>query len=370
MRSRVLIAGGGVGALETALALRDLADERTQVELYAPRREFVYRPYAVGEPFGTARVEYFDLERLAERAGASFHLDSIAAVEADVRHAVTHDGDRVPYDYLVLAPGAKRFWPVPGAITFWGLADEAGMEQLLTRLRRGRIRRIAFTVPGGEAWSLPLYELALLTEAELARDPAAEAELTIVTAEATPLQVFGRGASDGVAALLAERGIQFYGGERPIRFERGRLEVVPRGEIEADAVVSLPRLEGRRIPGVPHGEEGFIPVDEHCRVLGEERLFAAGDVTSFPVKQGGIATQQADVIAEAIAAELGGELDPKPFDPVLRAELWTGHGRRYLEGWLAGGHGESSTIGAEPPWGESRGKIVGRYLSGFLADSA
>jgi sulfide:quinone oxidoreductase len=367
MSCRVLIAGGGVGALEAALALRDLSGERTQVELFAPRREFVYRPYAVGEPYGVARVEHHDLQRLAARAGASFQLASIAAVEADARLAVSHDGDRIPYDYLVLAPGAQRFWPLPGAMTFWGLADEAGMERLLTRLRRGRIRRIAFTVPGGEAWSLPAYELALLTEAELERRPGAEAELAIVTAEATPLQVFGRGASEGVAALLAERGVRFYGGERPSRFARGRLEVVPRGQIEADAVVSLPCLEGRRIAGVPHDEEGFIPVDEHCRVLGEERLFAVGDVTSFPVKQGGIATQQADVAAEAIAAEVGGDLDPQRFDPVLRAELWTGRDRRYLEGWLAGGHGESSTIGTEPPWGESRGKIVGRYVSDFLA---
>ena len=113
-------------------------------------------------------------------------------------------------------------------------------------------------------------------------------------------------------------------------------------------------------------------VDDHCRVLTHDRVFAAGDVTSFPVKQGGIATQQADVVAEAIAADLGVAIEPRSFDPILRGVLWTGDEPRYLQGWLGGGHGETSTLSAEPPWGASEGKIVGRYLTKFIAaaDSA
>ena len=51
-RMRVLIAGGGVAALEAMLALRALAADRVSVVLVAPDREFVYRPLAVAEPFG------------------------------------------------------------------------------------------------------------------------------------------------------------------------------------------------------------------------------------------------------------------------------------------------------------------------------
>lgn len=367
MKSRVLVAGGGVAALELALALRDLAAERTEVRIFAPRREFVYRPYSVGEPYGAARVSRFDLGDLARRCGASFHLESIAAVETDLRLAVTHDGERFAYDHLVLAPGAQRLWPVPGATTFWGLADEPGVHDLLGELHRGELGTLAFTTPGAETWALPLYELALLTAAELKRWPEVSVRLLVVTPEQAPLRVFGRVASDGVAGLLADRGIEILTSTRPVRFEGGRLEVVPGGHVDADAVLSLPRLEGRRIRGVPHDPDGFIRVDHHCRVLGRERLFAAGDVTAFPVKQGGLATQQADVIAAAIAAELGAPVEPAEFDPILRAELWTGRERRYLEGWPQGGHGEQSVFSERPPWGENRGKIVGRYLSEFIA---
>jgi sulfide:quinone oxidoreductase len=51
-RRRVLVAGGGVAALETVLALRSLAQDRVQVTLLAPERDFVYRPLTVSEPFG------------------------------------------------------------------------------------------------------------------------------------------------------------------------------------------------------------------------------------------------------------------------------------------------------------------------------
>jgi sulfide:quinone oxidoreductase len=192
--------------------------------------------------------------------------------------------------------------------------------------------------------------------------------LTVVTPEDAPLQVFGRRASELVAALLCERGVEVRTGTHPVRFGDGRLVTAPGGHFDVDAVVSLPKLEGRRIRGVLHDADGFICIDDHCRVLKRDRIFAAGDVTSFPVKQGGIATQQADVIAEAIAADLGVEIEPRPFDPILRGVLWTGEEPRYLQGWLGGGHGETSSFTAEPPWQEGEGKIVGRYLSAFIAE--
>jgi sulfide:quinone oxidoreductase len=366
MKSRVVIAGGGVASIETALALRDLAGDRVEVEIFSPRRDFVYRPYAVGEPYGTAHVANYDLGDLAARCGAGFHQDSITAVDSETRLVTTHDGEKFSYDYLVVAPGAQLLWPVPGAITFWGIADELDVQKVMDRLRSGELHSLAFTMPSGESWALPLYELALLAESELSK-AGVDVKLTIVTPEDSPLQIFGQRASELVGALLRERGIEVRTGRHPVRFESGRLVTAPGDHFDVDAVVSLPKLEGRRIRGILHDPDGFVQIDEHCRVLKRERIFAAGDVTNFPVKQGGIATQQADVIAEAIAANLGLEIEPRAFDPVLRGVLWTGEEPRYLQGWLGGGHGETSSLTAEPPWEAKEGKIVGRYLTDFLA---
>jgi sulfide:quinone oxidoreductase len=367
-KSHVLIAGGGVAAIEAALALRDLAGERVEVDIFSPRRDFVYRPYAVGEPYGAARIAHYDLVDLAERAGARFHLDSIASVDTAARTVATHDGESYPYDHLVIASGAQLLWPVPGAVTFWGIADELDVQKVMERIHSGEVHSLAFTMPALESWALPLYELAMLAQAEIARAGIADVKLTVVTPEDAPLQIFGRNVTELLDELLTERGIDVISGTHPVRFEAGRLITVPGDHLDFDAVVSLPKLEGRRIRGVPHDPDGFVRIDDHCRVLKQERLFAAGDVTNFPVKQGGIATQQADVIAEAIAAELGVEIEPQSFDPILRGVLWTGEEPRYLQGWLSGGHGETSTLTAEPPWGDGKGKIVGRYLSIFIAE--
>ena len=53
---RVVIAGGGVAALEAALALRALAEDRVSVELLAPETQFWYRPLAVTEPTSGSRA--------------------------------------------------------------------------------------------------------------------------------------------------------------------------------------------------------------------------------------------------------------------------------------------------------------------------
>jgi sulfide:quinone oxidoreductase len=367
MSARVLIAGGGVAAIEAALALRDLAADRVAVEISSPRKDFSYRPFAVGDPYGEAEIPHYDLEDLAGRCGATFRLESVASIDADAQRAISHDNQEIPFDYLVVACGARLLWPLPGVTTFWGLMDEADIESVLRRMRDGSAKRVVFALPGGNSWGLPIYELALLAEAEMRKAKVDVVQLTVVTPEEAPLQVFGNEVSGKLSQLLSDRGIAVRTGAHISKFEQGHLSIAPGEDLEADAVVSLPRMEGREIDGVAHDRNGFIGVDAHCRVPGMKNVFAAGDVTTFPVKQGGIAAQQADVIAEAIAADLGCDVDPKPFEPVLRGVLWTGEEPRYLYGHLTGGHGETSSMTDEPPWEPQAGKIVSRYLSAFLS---
>jgi sulfide:quinone oxidoreductase len=365
---KILIIGGGVGAIEAALALEDLAGDRAEIEICSGRGDFVYRPFAVGEPYGASRVLRYGLEGLAESCGAHFREENIASVDPALGLATSHDGTEIPFDYLVVACGARLLWSVPGAVTFWGVADEGEMQEVVARLRQGRLRRLIFTMPGGHGWALPAYELALLAATELEQAGIADTRITVVTPEDGPLQIFGRRASEQVAEVLADHGIEVITGTHPVKYEHGALAIVPGGELEADAVVSLPRLEGRHIEGLPYDASGFIPVDDHARVPGLPRTFAIGDVTTFPVKQGGIATQQADVAAETIAADLGCDVEANALDPVLRGILWTGAKPRYLFGWLGGGHGETSVASERPPWPiDNPSKLIGRYLTPFLA---
>jgi sulfide:quinone oxidoreductase len=366
--ARVLIAGGGVAALEAAIALQDLAGSRVETDVFSPREDFVYRPFAVSEPYGVEHAMRHDLRRLLKRCEARLHRSSIAVVDGEKQRARTHDGAEVPYDHLIVATGTRLLAGVSGAVTFWGVPEDPRINELIAGLRRGELSRLAFTMPSGGTWALPLYELALMTDSELSK-ARVHASLLVVTPEEAPLAVFGRGAAERVGELLAGREIEVMTGATPVRFSDGVLTVSPSASVEAEAVISMPTMEGRQIAGIPHDLNGFIAVDAHCRIRGMKNVYAAGDVTQFPVKQGGLATQQADVAAEAIAAELGCDVPANSFEPVLRGVLWTGAEPLFLSGYPTGGHGEDSTATGEPPWaGDEEGKLVGRYITPFFAD--
>ena len=365
---KALIAGGGVAALEAMLALRKLAYDRLEVELLAPQRDFVYRPLAVAEPFGLGGPRRFDLEALTHGVGAGYRADAVEGVDSERKTIRTRAGEELAFDTLLIACGARMREGIPGAITFWGTGDASRFQSLLRELETGVASEVVFCMPGRTGWPLPLYELALMTAAHLAERRSGDPRLTIATSEASPLELFGAQASAAVRDLLERRGIGLCCSCYPVEVDANGLRIVPGGHLSADRVVVIPRLEGPRLEGVPCDDDGFIPTDSFCQVHGLENagVYAAGDATAFPVKQGGLAAQQADAAAELIAAEVGAPIDPTPFRPVLRGLLLTGAEPSYLRAEITGGCGETSVAGSEPLWWPP-GKIAGRYLAPHLA---
>jgi sulfide:quinone oxidoreductase len=361
---KVVIAGGGVAALEAALALQELAQERVSVEVIAPELDFVYRPLAVTDPFRVGETRRFPLGKLVELAGASLSRGHVSSVDPVQRVLSTAEGPEHEYEALLVALGARPREALAGALTFLGPESGAPLEELLDEALAGEAHRIVFALPSGVAWPLPLYELALLTRSFLV-DRGAEVDIELVTPEDRPLGLFGAQASGALAELLEARGISCRTGTTPVKFEAGTLEVLPEGAIEADRAVALPQLVGPRLPGLPFDADGFIPIDSYCHVESEPDVWAAGDATRFPLKQGGIATQQADVAAAGIAAAAGADVEPEPFKPVLRGLLLTGMVARFLRaepGTL------QSSVDTEPLWWPPA-KIVGHHLAPFLAST-
>jgi sulfide:quinone oxidoreductase len=359
--AEVLVVGGGVAALETLMALHDLAGDRVRVTLVAPDPDFVYRPMAVAEPFGLGEARRYPLRRIADDFGARLVQAGVSAIDAAARRVVLRSGDTMPYDTLVLAPGARMLPAFDDAVTFRGPGSGAAMRALLDDLEQGRVRRIAFVAPTVVGWTLPLYELALLT----ARHAAArnlERELVLVTPEPRPLALFGDRPSAAVAELLAAAGVEFIGASH-VEVAGGTARLFPGGgALGAERVVALPLMRGPRIDGVPAEPDfEFIPVDRHGRVDGLEGVYAAGDATNFPVKQGGLAAQQADAVAEHVAARHGVRLEPSPFRPVLRGLLFAGGPDRYLRA-VEPGEGAAA---AQALWWPPT-KIAGRHLAPYL----
>ncbi len=383
---RVVIVGAGVAALEALLALRVHTGNRLQVDVIAPGHSFLYRPVSVAEAFDVGEAREFDLTAILDDQHAQRHVDTLASVDPDVRTVQTGTGVTLPYDDLIIALGAQPLPVLPGALAFRGRQDVPAMREILADLDSRRISRVAFVLPTGNAWPLPLYEMALMAATHVS-SYGLDAQVLVVTCEEAPLEVFGPHASEAVSELLRARDIELHLSVLATRFEDGRLRLAAGAAVSADRVIALPRLRGPAIPGLPHDSEGFIPVDVHGRVRGVEDVYAAGDATAFPLKQGGLAAQQADAIAEVIAAQAGVALEPQPFSPVIRGLLLTGGVPVYLRAGAGASRHESSVAadrdgGTEPLRRDGRrvestsstsalwwppSKIAGRYLAPYLA---
>jgi sulfide:quinone oxidoreductase len=361
-RMNVVVAGAGVAGLETALALNAVAPELVSVELIAPEREFTYRPLSVAEPFGIGRVHRVPVDDLVAAAGARLRRGVLVGVDAAKGRIMLDDGEGRAYDALVLALGARAREAVPGAVTFRGTDDEPEFARVLERASSGRLRQLAFVVPPAVTWPFPLYELALLTAAHLRLHGKGDVELALVTPEIRPLALFGPNASAAIEKLLTDAGVELRTASVARAWEGGVLRLGGGDAMSAEAVVTLPTLEAPVVRGVPQGPDGFVETDELGRVRGLEGVYAAGDLVRFPVKQGGIAAQQADAVASMIAASAGAAVQPEPFHPVLRGLLLTG----FAHGFLRAERG-TSRVDPHPLWWPPA-KIVGRHLSPFLAE--
>ena len=347
----VVIVGGGVAGLEALLALQALAGDRVDLTLVAQHDWFVDRPVTVAEPFGLASAARHSVPDIVAERGARFVGATVVEVHADAHRVSCADGTELSFDTLILAPGARLSAPGADAIAFGLEGSGRAIGEMLDRLRSGEARSVAFVAPSTTGWLLPLYELALMTARELARSNVEGVELRLLSPEARPLALFGDQGSQSAGRLLAAAGIEFIGSTAD--------------PVAADHVVTLPLLRGPELAGVPTTPpDGFVAVDEHGQVRGLADVYAAGDGVDFPIKQGGLAAQQADAVAEHIAAAYGARVDPMPFAPVLRGMLFTGEAPLYMRSDVPGA--DPDVPGAWYPLWWPPTKIAGRYLPPYL----
>jgi len=366
----VVVAGGGIAGVETLLALRTLTGDALSLTLIGPAEQLHYRPVAVLEPFSARATRHYDLDEICNDLDVVRRRDAIAAVDDEAREVVTEGGERIAYDALVLAPGARAGVGVglQRAHTFFADADAESLHWVVQELEQGTVRRVAFVVPSGHTWPLPLYELALMTATRVRAMGVDDPELTLVTPEDAPLGLFHGAGSAAVGERLAAAGIRFVGSAYAHDYD-GRTLVLTPGErtLEAERIVALPVLSGPSLGGVPSDPDGFIHVDERGRVPGLPDVYAVGDATTFAIKQGGIAAQQADAVATLIARASGARLPESSTRPLLRAVLFTGEGPLYLRATITGGESVVSSASRHCPWWPLH-KVAARYLAPYLAD--
>ena len=256
---------------------------------------------------------------MARKADAEWVRDGLEWVDPDDQVAHTAEGARLEYDALLLAVGAARRCPVRACDGVRRRAADDTYRGVVQDIEEGYTHSLALLLPDGPAWPLPVYELALMTAQRAESMWMDELGVDIVTADPEPLAAFGHGASNAVAELLEAAGVRVHTSSRAEVPESRKLSCNPRDASSTRAGSSRCRPTGPGIRNVPADHDGFIPIDEHCRVRGlEPRVFAAGDAANLQIKHGGLGAQMADTAAAGSLRCAGAEVQVEPSRPVLR----------------------------------------------------
>jgi sulfide:quinone oxidoreductase len=189
--------------------------------------------------------------------------------------------------------------------------------------------------------------------------------VTLVTFEHEPLAAFGAAGGAMIRDELAAVGVRLLTRAYADVSSQTVVRIVGGPPLRCDHIVHLPLLAGPNLRGVPCDAEGFILVDEGFRLRGEDAIFAVGDGTAGPHKQGGLAAQQADAVAEQIAERVGMGRVARPYHPVLRGLLRTPRGPRYLRAEPPGG-AISADVSEHCLWWPPS-KVASRWLTPWLA---
>jgi sulfide:quinone oxidoreductase len=361
---RVVIVGGGVAALEALVALRATVPRRVTPVVVSGATHFRYRPLLIGEPFGLGRARRYPLDAVCADHGAELIVDHVVEVLPE-RHEVRTAGNAlVPYDLLVVATGARPYPAFQDGISFDRELSPEDFDEAMADLDDGLAPHVAIVVPDGVRWTLPAYELALLTAAWGRRRNPTDSVVTVLTHERAPLEAFGTTVSSSVADVLDAERIVLRTGVHPDVVTATSLRAGGQW-VGADRIISLPLLAGPRLAGLPCDEHGFIPADEAGRVDGVADVYVAGDASTALLKQGGLAAQQADRVATDVARRCGAEPAADDAGLVLRGVLGTRHGPRFLRADLDDVDA-TSTFGAEPLWWPPT-KVASRWLAPYLA---
>lgn len=363
-RQKILIVGGGVAALEACLALRWDRSCDAEVTLLTASRNFTFRALSVLEPFGLSAAPQFAIAEVISDCVSEIVYDELSSIDVDAREATTASGSKLKFDVAIVATGGSPHSKLDSAIIVGAPGWMGRMSIVVAQVDAGLVARIVFVMPEGASWVLPLYELAMFT-ADRARGRLRDIDVELIIPDANPLAEFGEQASARVVDLLIESGVRLARNCRVVEYVDDVLTTDDGRTVNTGFVVALPEIRGNRIDGLEHDREGFLPVDGYGLVSGTDCIYAAGDITDFRIKHGGIASQQANIAVQAIVEGHGGDADDRASKFKLEGMLLSPHEPTFMHS-VVGEHDTSLDALQPESFERITGKIFSKHLTARL----
>lgn len=331
----ILILGGGVGGVATAVLLRERLGDQHRIVLVEREAAYVFAPSLLWLLTGDREPEAISrpMDRLAGR-GVEVVRGEVERIDA-VGRAVTVSGKVIAADWLVVALGADLTpEAVPGLAVaghnLYALAGATGFRDALARFGGGRIVLLTAT-PAYKCPAAP-YEAAMLVEASLRKRGLRDrTTVDLYTAEPGPMGVTGAENSAAVRQMVEQRGVAYHPEHVVVSADSGALQFANGASAGFDLLGYVP--PHRPPPAVREsglaGEGGWVTVDRSTMETAFPNVFAIGDVTSIPLamgkplpRAGVFAHAQAEAVVKTIGRAITGRGKAGTFD---------GHGECFIE---------------------------------------
>jgi len=328
---RITVIGSGFGALTAIRKLR-ASNSGVQIDVIAPKPEFLYFPGTIWIPTGLRKPEdlLVPLHNFFRRMKVTYHKAEVTGLRDGGRTLETSAGDIVN-DGLIIASGASFIRKVPGiehSITpCGGIAATVEIRDRLAAMDAGTIAfgfagnpKEPSAMRGGSVFEF-LFGIDHWLRIRRRRD---QFRLIFFTPAPRPGARLGPKAVDGILAEMSRRGIETHLGHKMKAFEANRV-ITEGGEFDADMILFIPGMTGKhwfRNTDLPLSEGGLIKANECCGVEGLTNVYVVGDSGSYPgpewmPKQ----AHMADLQAGAAAANLLAEMAGKPAGKTFKTEL-------------------------------------------------
>lgn len=334
-RPHVVIVGGGFGGLYTA---RGLAGAPVDVTLIDRKNHHTFQPllYQVALAVLSPADIASPLRRILRRArNIRTLLEEVVGFDLDARRVKLQSGAERPYDYLVVAAGARHSYfghdewerNAPGLKTIEDaieirnrllLAFESAERRALLT---GHWEPLTFAVVGGGPTGVELAgAIADLARIALARDfrsiNTRTAKVRLYEGSPRILGAYSEESSEKARKQLEELGVEVLTGRLVTAVEPGRLRVGDEWE-RADVVLWATGVAASplgRALGVETDRAGRVPVEPDLSLPGRREVFVIGDMASLVDVNGwpvpglaAAAIQQGELTARNILRDLRGE---------------------------------------------------------------
>lgn len=306
--AHIVILGAGTGGMPAAYEMREILGEEHDVTMVSENDYFQFVPSNPWVAVGWRQRDdiAFPVEKYLNRKGIKFIASRCEKIDAENNRLDLANGDRVDYDYLLVATGPKLFFDeVEGSGPHGGHTHsvctvdhaEGFWADYQTLLEKGSGHIVVGAMPFASCFG-PAYEFAFIVDADLRKRKMRDKfKMTFVTSEPYigHLGLGGVGDSKGMLeSELRNHHIPWIVNAKTTKVEVGKLsvdeltedgELKKQHEVEYDLAMMLPAFKGVDVvAAVPElcNPRGFVMVDELHRSPKYPNIYSAGVCIAIP----------------------------------------------------------------------------------------